>query len=492
LTDKLEKKTPELNNPAVTDLATPDTFAVSLGNGITDTTEDEAPRIAKSKHPRPESYPTGAPRERALLVGIEQHHDVFALEDSLAELEQLCDTAGLVVVGKTYQKIDHPHPAFMVGKGKLKELKEMGLELESDVIIFDVELSPTQQREVEGFLEVKVVDRTALILDIFASRARTHEGRLQVELAQLEYRLPRLTRLWTHLSRQTASSGGAGVGVRGPGETQLEIDRRSSRERISYLKKQLQRVHNHRELYRRKRRAEGIPVISLVGYTNAGKSTLLNKLSNAGVLAEDKLFATLDPTTRRLKLPNGREALLTDTVGFIQRLPTNLVEAFRSTLEEVNEADLLIHVLDFTHPNAQEQSETVEHVLRDLGAENKPRIMALNKIDLMVDEELLASGDANAISRQIVEEFELPEDYVPISAETGLGLNLLLARIQHMLDNGLVKVKLTIPYSDNKLVALFHQKGQIDKEKYGDEGTYIEGRIPAHLEPLYRNFRRAS
>lgn len=450
----------------------------------------EEPRIVKPKRSKVPVYPTGEPQEKALLVGVGQQGDLFDVEDSLLELEQLCETDGVAVIGKTYQKISTPNRSYSIGKGKLHELKAMRESMEADVVIFDVELSPTHQREVEEYLGVKVIDRTALILDIFAKRARTKEGRLQVELAQLEYRLPRLTRLWTHLSRQT----GGGVGLRGPGETQLEIDRRASRTRISYLKEQLEHVHNHRELYRERRRTEGIPVVSLVGYTNAGKSTLLNKLSNANVLAEDKLFATLDPTTRRVKLPNGRDILLTDTVGFVQRLPHGLVNAFRSTLEEVNEADLLIHVLDFTHQNAQEQAETVEEVLIELGANDKPRIMALNKIDLMVDLEEPESGNPATISQQLSKEFELPDDYVPVSAQTGIGLDQLLMRIQNMLDGGLVKVKLNIPYSQNKLVALFHQKGHIDKEQFLDEGTHIEGRIPAHLEPMFRPyaFKRAS
>jgi GTP-binding protein HflX len=239
---------------------------------------------------------------------------------------------------------------------------------------------------------------------------------------------------------------------------------------------------------------EGIPVISLVGYTNAGKSTLLNRLSNANVLTEDKLFATLDPTTRRVKLPNGREVLLTDTVGFIQRLPTGLVEAFRSTLEEVNEADLLLHVLDFTHNNAQEHSETVEGVLKELGADNKPRLMVLNKIDLMVEQDSLERAHPEAISAQLAQEFDLPPDYVPVSAQEGWGLDLLLQRIEQMLEGGMVKVRLSIPYDHNRLVALFHQKGHIDQEKFLDDGTYIEGRIPAYLEPMFRayTYKKAS
>lgn len=268
--------------------------------------------------------------------------------------------------------------------------------------------------------------------------------------------------------------------MRGPGETQLEIDRRSSRARISHLKAELEQVHTHRELYRRRRKAEGIPVVSLVGYTNAGKSTLLNKLANASVLAEDKLFATLDPTTRRVKLPNGREFLLTDTVGFIQRLPTGLVEAFRSTLEEVNEADLLIHVLDFTHPNAQEQSETVEKVLKELGADEKPSIVALNKIDMF-------KGDEGGLlsPEEISEEFELPTEYVPISAQKGIGLDMLLERIEAALDKSLKEITTLVPYGKDELVALFHQKGMIEIEEHRESGTYLKGRIAAQFEPYY-------
>ena len=430
---------------------------------------------------------TKAPVERALLVGVGRAKDTFDVEDSLAELAQLCETAGLEVIGETYQNIGAAHKAFLVGTGKVQELKRLKQELEADVIVFDVELSPTQTRELEAALDVKLLDRTAVILDIFAQRARTHEGRLQVELAQLEYRLPRLTRLWTHLSRQTGGgtggAGGAGVGVRGPGETQLEIDRRNSRARVSHLKKELEQVHTHRELYRRRRKNEGIPVVALVGYTNAGKSTLLNKLANSDVLTEDKLFATLDPTTRRVKLPNGREFLLTDTVGFIQRLPTGLVEAFRSTLEEVNEADLLIHVLDFTHPNAQEQSETVEKVLKELGAADKPILFALNKIDMYKGDE------GGTISpEEVQEEFNLPEDYIPISASGGIGLDILMERIQAALDKGMAQITALVPYSAAELVALFHQKGFIEQEEHRETGTFIQGRIPNQFAASYQRY----
>jgi GTP-binding protein HflX len=454
----------------------------------------DALKVAKLKHPRVSSHETLAPRERAYLVGIGRFGDVFEVEDSLNELAQLCDTAGLEVIGSTYQNISTVNSSYLIGRGKLAELKETRDATKADVVVFDVELSPTHQREIEEALKVKIMDRTGIILDIFARRARTHEGRLQVELAQLEYRLPRLTRMWTHLGRQaaTGSAGGMGVGLRGPGETQLEIDRRRSNSRISHLKEQLKHVKMHRDLYRQRRKAEGMPVVALVGYTNAGKSTLLNKLSNAGVLAENKLFATLDPTTRRLRLPSGREVLLTDTVGFIQRLPTSLVEAFRSTLEEVNEADLLVHVLDFTHANAQEQSETVEEVLKELGVGEKPRLVALNKVDLMVDASNYeaADGDSSSISQQISTELELPADYVAISAEKDIGLDLLLARIEQALDKNMVAVSLNIPYAQGDLVSLFHQKGLIEQKEQQDTGTFIKGRIPVQYAPLFQPYQQ--
>ncbi len=438
----------------------------------------------QEKHPRATNHKTIAPRERTLMVGIGQNGDLFEVQDSLDELEQLCSTAGLDVVGRTFQNIGKAHRSFLVGTGKVEEIKKMISEMEAEVVVFDRELTPTQTRELEAAFEIKLLDRTGIILDIFASRARTHEGRLQVELAQLEYRLPRLTRLWTHLSRQTSGGRGAGgVGVRGPGETQLEVDRRNSRVRVSHLKRELENVHTHRELYRRHRKAEGIPVVSLVGYTNAGKSTLLNTLANSNIYVENQLFATLDPTTRRVKLPNGREILLTDTVGFIQRLPTNLVEAFRSTLEEVNEADLLIHVLDFTHPNAQEQSETVGKVLKELGADDKPQIVALNKIDQYRGEE---GGIVSP--EELSKEFELPEEYVPISASRGIGMDLLITKIEAALDIGLKQIETLVPYGKDELVALFHQKGFIETEEHLETGTYLKGRIPPKYEGQFASY----
>ncbi|WP_410339376.1 GTPase HflX, partial [Sphaerobacter thermophilus] len=324
---------------------------------------------------------TNPTAERALLVAVDWRNDGWDLESSLTELAHLAETDGLVVVGSVTQRLPKPNMTHYVGSGKLEEIRALKDTLHYDVVLVNDELSPGQLRHLEDALDAKVIDRTALILDIFARRAQTHEGRLQVELAQLEYRLPRLTRMWTHLSRQAVG----GVGLRGPGETQLEVDRRQARRRIALIKSQLQEVHRHRELYRNRRRRQNIPVIALVGYTNAGKSTLLNRLTDAGVLAEDKLFATLDPTTRRVTLPSGRTVLMTDTVGFIHNLPTFLVAAFRATLEEILEASVIVHVMDVTHPKAAEQAETVRTVLEDLGADSRPKVTALNKIDRLGD-----------------------------------------------------------------------------------------------------------
>lgn len=417
----------------------------------------------------------------------------MSTEDSLAELEQLAATAGVEVVGKVSQKVDRPNPATLVGKGKVTEIREQREQLGADLFLFDEELTPTQQRNLEELLGAKILDRTGLILDIFARHAQTREGRLQVELAQLEYRLPRLTRMWTHLSRQAAG----GVGLRGPGETQLEVDRRRSGERISKLKEQLKEVHAHRELYRQKRRREGIPILALVGYTNAGKSTLLNALSNSQVRAENVLFATLDPTTRQIVLPEGQEVLLTDTVGFIQRLPTQLVAAFRATLEEVQDADLLVHVVDITHPNAEEQAQTVDKVLADLGVGDKPRVVALNKLDRLFpggpqgnsQTNGSSAPDVERISAQVAADMQLGPNYVPVSAHKGWGLDTLLTRIQEVLSAGLTPIKVLIPYSSSELVSLFHEKGVINREEHTGTGTVIEGRIPTRFAPAFKDLR---
>ena len=367
------------------------------------------------------------------------------------------------------QKLRAPHPATFVGKGKVEEIKELKESLEYTLVMVDGELTPAQQRNLEQALEVKIIDRTALILDVFARRAQTHEGRLQVELAQLEYRLPRLTRMWTHLSRQ----GVGGVGLRGPGETQLEADRREAQKRISFIKGQLAQVHEHRERYRKRRRQTPISVVSLVGYANAGKSTLLNTITGAEVLAEDKLFATLDPTTRRVELPSGREVLLTDTVGFINNLPTQLIAAFRATLEEISEATVLVHVVDVTHPNAAEQVQTVHATLEDLAVDNRPMVYALNKIDRLSEEE-------RAHLPEVSTSIGVPEDAIGISAQTGLNLDRLFERIEATLEDeaDFVTVTGTIPFDRTDLVDLFHKLGRVEEHAYDEHGTTVNGQLP--------------
>jgi GTP-binding protein HflX len=398
----------------------------------------------------------------------------WPVEESLAELAQLARTAGLVVVGQATQRFEHPHPATFIGPGKVREVTEGVAETAADVVIFDDELSPRHQRELEKILgdRVKLLDRTALILDIFAQHAHTREGALQVELAQYEYRLPRLTRAWTHLARQAGGRAGGttgGVGVRGPGETQLETDRRVIGRRIARLKQELEKVRAHRGRHRAQRRRAGVPVVAIVGYTNAGKSTLLNGLADADVLVEDKLFATLDPTTRRVALPGGGVALFTDTVGFIQKLPTQLVAAFRATLEEVTEADLLLHVLDVTHPQVVRQVEAVCGTLEEIGATDRPIVSALNKIDH------LPTPDAVL---PLIPRFP---NSVPISALTGEGEELLLARIEEVLEAQMTRLDVLVPYELGELVDLFHRRGLIEREEHIEEGTRIVGRIPRGL-----------
>ena len=432
------------------------------------------------------TLPVEEPIERGFLAGVElkREKSIWRVEDSLAELAQLARTAGIEVVGSTIQRLDHPRPATLIGKGKVEELKALKGELKPDVIIFDEELSPRQQRNLEEELDLKIVDRTALILDIFAKHARTHEGRLQVELAQYEYRLPRLTRLWTHLARQvggTAGRGGpGGVGVRGPGETQLETDRREIGRRIAHLRQQLEEVRTHRRLYRRRRRRAAIPVVAIVGYTNAGKSTLLNALAGSDILVGDKLFATLDPTTRRVPLPNGRVALFTDTVGFIQKLPTQLVAAFQATLEEIAEADLLLHIVDITHPHVREQSLAVEETLRQIGADDRPLVTALNKIDL-----LPSSENSSLLIAEIARRYP---NCVPISALEGTRLDLLLKRVEEVLEEELIPLRVLLPHGENNLLGLFHQRGFVKLERYTEQGVIIEGKLPQELEARFDKY----
>ncbi|HLL50124.1 MAG TPA: GTPase HflX [Thermomicrobiales bacterium] len=429
---------------------------------------EEAP-ITRTPHS------TDNPSEHALLIAVERQHQDWAAPDSLEELARLAETVDVEVVGSVTQKLAHPLAGTYVGKGKLEEIKSRRDDLNYDVVLVDDDLTPAQQRNLERALDVKVIDRTGLILDVFARRAATHEGRLQVELAQLEYRLPRLTGLWTHLSRQ----GVGGVGLRGPGETQLESDRRELGKRIVHIKRELSDVHIHRQHYRDRRRDVPIPVVALVGYTNAGKSTLLNALTGSTVMAEDKLFATLDPTTRRRAVPSGREVLFTDTVGFINNLPTLLIAAFRATLEEVNEATVLLHVVDVTHPNAPEQIQTVMDVLEELGADDKPVVTALNKIDRLtpngsgepsLDDLLARLGPAAALA----------VNPVPISARDGIGFDRLLGQIEMALeeDADFVPVTLTAPFAQSELVDRFHRLGRVEETTFDESGTTLLGYLP--------------
>jgi GTP-binding protein HflX len=417
--------------------------------------------------------------ERAYLVAVEHEDEenMWSVEDSLDELASLARTAGAEVAGKMIQRLRHPDVATYLGKGKVQELSDLEKYLGFNLVIFDDELSPSQQRNLEKVLNARVIDRTALILDIFAQHARTREGRLQVELAQLEYRLPRLTGSGTELSRlgggsRGAASGvGGAIGVRGPGETKLEIDRRRIRGRIAELREEIEAVREARQIHRRQRAEQAIPVVAVVGYTNAGKSTLFNALTEASVVAENKLFATLDPTTRHILLPSNQEALLTDTVGFIQKLPTHLVAAFRATLEEVTDADILLEVVDVSHENAIEQSETVREILDELHASEKPRLTALNKIDLLDDvRELDTTLYPNA---------------VPVSALKGIGLENLREKIARVLAESMQTVQVLIPYSKTELVELFHRRGRVAREEHTPEGTLLTGRLPRVLSGYY-------
>jgi GTPase len=423
--------------------------------------------------------PTRPPRERAFLVGVELRNEppILSMEDSLEELSLLVETAGLEVVGETTQKLDTPHAETFIGSGKVEEVKALVEETLAQVVIFDNELAPRHLRELEERLgpNVHIIDRTALILDIFAQHAQTREGVLQVELAQYEYRLPRLTRAWTHLARQTGGGGGrtgsaGGVGLRGPGETQLEVDRRQIRKRISNLKQDLEKVRAARSRYRTQRQRSQIPIVSLVGYTNAGKSTLLNRLAHSDVFVANQLFATLDPTTRRVELPGGHWALFTDTVGFIQKLPTQLVAAFRATLEEIAEADLLLHLVDVSHPNAREQIRAVEMTLSEIEAGHIPVILVLNKIDRLRDPKEALDLVGN-----------YPGAVVAISSLTGQGIPDMLREVEKELYETYIPVSVRLPFEQGNLISLFHDQGQVENIEHGRGGVVIEGNLPGRL-----------
>ncbi len=417
------------------------------------------------------------------MVGVQvdpASSQVLNLEDSLAELELLAETAGIEVLATLTQNLEAINSRTFIGSGKVEELKLLAEELDVGVILFDEELTPRHQRELEEVLgkSVKIIDRSALILDIFSQHARTREGMLQVELAQLEYRLPRLTRAWTHLARQAGGAAGrtgstGGVGLRGPGETQLEVDRREIKTRIVRLKEELEKVREHRLRHREHRRKTNVPVVALVGYTNAGKSTLLNTLTNADIYVADKLFATLDPTARQVELTSGQTIVLTDTVGFIQKLPTQLAAAFRATLEEIAEADLLIHVVDVSHPNAAQQKKTVLETLIDIGAGDIPVLTVYNKVDLLSGEEL-ETARANHENQALF-----------ISARNGTGLEALLDAVGRELLTAYTALDVLLPYDQGQLVSVFHEKGYVQSLEHTGKGILISGYVPKEIQAQF-------
>ncbi len=394
------------------------------------------------------------------------------LRESLDELAELAETAGGEVIGEGTQKVDSPHAATYIGKGKAEEFARNCSQQHVDTVIFDDELSPAQTRNLEKIFNAKILDRTALILDIFSQRARTREGKLQIELAQLQHLLPRLTRFWGHLSRQKG-----GIGMRGgEGESQLEADRRKVSERIDRIERDLDAVRRQRETQRAGRQRAQWPLASIVGYTNAGKSTLLNRLTGADVLAKDILFATLDPTTRRLRLPTNQNILLTDTVGFIRKLPHGLVEAFKATLEEVVQADLLLHVVDISHPQADEQIAAVNSVLNEIGAGDKPTLMVFNKVDQ------LNSGGLLTRLR------ELYPNSIAISATRGIGLEELLAEIGNRIRPERELLELKIPHEQSAVIARLHKVGQVLERRYTGKTARLKARIPPHHHAEFAAF----
>jgi GTP-binding protein HflX len=410
---------------------------------------------------------------RVFLIGVELKSRTAAdIRESLAELAELAETAGTQIIGEGVQKMAAPVAATYIGPGKAAEFAGFCKANDADTVIFDDELSPAQTRNLEKIFGCKIMDRTALILEIFGQRARTREGKLQIEHAQLKYLLPRLTRYWSHLSRQRGSTGSIG----GEGESQLEADRRKISERIEKISSELDNVRRQRETQRAGRQRSQWPLASIVGYTNAGKSTLLNALTGAEVLAEDKLFATLDPTTRRLRLPTNQNVLLTDTVGFIKKLPHGLVEAFKATLEEVVQADLLLHVVDISHPQAEEQIAAVDMVLAEIGAAGKPVLMVFNKMDQF--------NGGGALNR-------LQEKYphaVAISAMTGDGISILLAELGTQLRPAREFLDLRVPQEKAAVIARIHAVGQIVSSRYTGKAARFRVRIPSHLHAEFAAF----
>ncbi len=420
--------------------------------------------------------------ERAVLVGLEQAGvSKWDLKDSLDELRELANSAGAEVVETVTQKLDRPTAPYYIGKGKAELIKDSIQDRQVTSVIFDDELSPAQGRNLENLLARKVLDRTQLILDIFAQRARSREGRLQIELAQLQYLLPRLTRMWNHLSRQTG-----GIGTRGPGETQLEVDRRRVQERIARLERELDSVRKTRAVQREGRKRHQWPVASVIGYTNAGKSTLLNLLTGADVVAENKLFATLDPTTRSFVLPNKQRVLLTDTVGFLRKLPHTLIESFKATLEEVHEADLLIHVVDLSHPRVDEQMEAVDNVVKELDAFGKQTLIVFNKIDNVSNP---SSPGYAAASRDLVDAYlkRFPGS-VAISARTGENVAGLVQTLQDTLSAWRLRLKFRIPSTESALIAEIHRVGHVLELRYEGSDAILVAHVPPQLEQKLAQF----
>ena len=425
--------------------------------------------------------------ERAFLIGadLKGSFPLLSIKDSLDELALLAQTAGMVVVGRASQHVGQIDPATFIGSGKIEEIKQELEASDTQVIIFDDELSPRHQRELEKRFgeKYKLLDRSALILDIFAQHAQTREGALQVELAQYEYRLPRLTRQWTHLARQAgggATQGGSGgVGLRGPGETQLEVDRREISRKITKLKSDLEDVRAHRGRYRANRTRAQVPVVSLVGYTNAGKSTLFRALTGADVYVADQLFATLDPTTRRIELPSGRHVLLTDTVGFIQKLPTTLIAAFRATLEEVVEADVILHVVDASHLNVLQHIEAVEDTLAELDVPAVPRILVWNKTDALEDAPHPTYADAG-------------EEYmaqVSISALKQQGIEALMEVIEQAVASSAYHVQLLLPYDRGDLISSLHESATVENQQHTENGVIITVQLSPTLYEQYKKYK---
>ena len=391
-------------------------------------------------------------------------------DSSMEELAALVETAGGEVIVTLIQNRPSPDPRSFIGDGKVAEMKALIALNDCDLAVFDNELSPSQMRVLSEDLGIKVLDRSGLILDIFAQRARTREGKLQVELAQYQYLLPRLTGMWTHLVRQTAAGGSSPIGTRGPGETQLETDRRHIRRKIQALQNSLSEVRKQRSTQRSLRLKNRLPLVALIGYTNAGKSTLLNTLTESSIPANDRLFDTLDPTTRRFSLAPGQEILLSDTVGFIRKLPTHLVEAFKATLEELKYADVLLHVIDLSNPEWEEQAEVVDSLVRQLGAEQTPCLRIFNKCDLFVG--ILPHG----------------EDVVCISAKTGEGTDVLAARLSAMLRDGVRETELLLPYADAGVLDVLRRETQLLSAEYEDQGIRIRANLTPELCGRYRQF----